>query len=743
MAATATPAEFPLTRPAFEVEEVPWEELAALDAAMQVAASLPRQTKPQAAARLPALQVRAPKPWPASSCDTVTPRPQGGAVNVTLEVVSLTHFALRVPPELKQRADAALAGLRSPFEPVVRAADGEIELRAPLAAYDEVLGVLNSARLLRAPARGELETFDCGGRVPVATLAALRAAARRQQPGEPEHAEQARAFVCFAPPTPAALRSVALQTRATAGFGTAANAKGAMVEAVAHGQLTSPRAQEAREARELRRYDNIPLELRATLLPFQEEGVRIGLRRGGRLLLADEVGVGKTLQALALATAYADEGPILIICPASLRFMWAEQAERWWPGLAPSACTVVLCSKDSPKLDDLPRRRASPPAAPSAPRVVITSYHMLQLLAHTVNWPNVAWGCVVVDESHNMCTTNGDEPLQTQVAAQVVKEAAHAILLSGTPALNRPFDLFCQANALSPGLLGNAKEDFARAYCERRRGMHGAFNNSGGTRLRELNLLLRTTIMLRREKSEVACDLPPIRRQVVRLHLPTGFNSSGIKGYDTMTEPHKLGWRKAGAVCEWLKETVLQKNSTSKVVIFVSHIDVMGYIQQNVLERHLAINEDGTGADLSDLPYVTVQGEDSPADRQKAVDRFKRHAHVRAALLSIGACGEGLDFSSADTAVFAELPKKAALYPQAEGRVHRRGTEGDAEGESACARVRVHVSDYTIWSAHQATSTSTPFAPMARTTKRIGHGLMQLHPTATRRTARTIQTGWL
>ena len=417
--------------------------------------------------------------------------------------------------------------------------------------------------------------------------------------------------------------------------------------------------------------------------------MRIGLRRSGRLLLADEVGVGKTLQALALATAYADEGPVLVICPASLRFMWAEQAERWWPGLVPSACTVVLCSKDSSKLDDLPRRHALPPAAPSAPRVVITSYHMLQLLALTVNWPNVAWGCVVVDESHNMCTTNGVEPLQTQVAVQVVKEAAHAILLSGTPAMNRPFDLFCQANALWPGLLGTAKEDFARAYCERRRGMHGAFSNSGGTRLRELHLLLRNTIMLRREKWEVECDLPPVRRQVVRLHLTTHFDSSAIKGWDKMDEPHRRGWRKAGAVCDWLKETLLQKNSTSKVVIFVYHIGVLRCIEQNVLTRHLAINEDGTAADPNDPPYVTIVGDDSADARQKAVDRFKRHAHVRVALLSISAACEGLDFSSADAAVFAELPKEASFYTQAEGRVIRRGAKGDALGESPRADARL------------------------------------------------------
>ena len=44
--------------------------------------------------------------------------------------------------------------------------------------------------------------------------------------------------------------------------------------------------------------------LRAQLLPFQRAGVRYGLARQGRLLLADEMGVGKTVQALALAACY-------------------------------------------------------------------------------------------------------------------------------------------------------------------------------------------------------------------------------------------------------------------------------------------------------------------------------------------------------------------------------------------------------------------------------------------------------
>ena len=48
----------------------------------------------------------------------------------------------------------------------------------------------------------------------------------------------------------------------------------------------------------------MPATLAKALLPFQREGVRFGIQHGGRMLLADEMGVGKTVQAIALASCY-------------------------------------------------------------------------------------------------------------------------------------------------------------------------------------------------------------------------------------------------------------------------------------------------------------------------------------------------------------------------------------------------------------------------------------------------------
>jgi SNF2 family DNA or RNA helicase len=48
----------------------------------------------------------------------------------------------------------------------------------------------------------------------------------------------------------------------------------------------------------------MPASLRGALMPFQRDGVQYGLARRGRVLIADEMGVGKTVQALALAACY-------------------------------------------------------------------------------------------------------------------------------------------------------------------------------------------------------------------------------------------------------------------------------------------------------------------------------------------------------------------------------------------------------------------------------------------------------
>ena len=72
------------------------------------------------------------------------------------------------------------------------------------------------------------------------------------------------------------------------------------------------------------------LELGGELHPFQRAGVRYALERR-RTFIADEQGLGKTVQALA--TLEADDAfPAVVVCPASMKLIWERESHIWLPG---------------------------------------------------------------------------------------------------------------------------------------------------------------------------------------------------------------------------------------------------------------------------------------------------------------------------------------------------------------------------------------------------------------------------
>ena len=53
------------------------------------------------------------------------------------------------------------------------------------------------------------------------------------------------------------------------------------------------------------------------------------------------MGLGKTIQAIAVAYYYKDEWPLLIVVPSSLRYVWIEELEKWLPDLLPQDINLV------------------------------------------------------------------------------------------------------------------------------------------------------------------------------------------------------------------------------------------------------------------------------------------------------------------------------------------------------------------------------------------------------------------
>ena len=76
----------------------------------------------------------------------------------------------------------------------------------------------------------------------------------------------------------------------------------------------------------------LPPFIYKNLLTYQRDGVKKGLKMHGRILINDDFGTGKSLQALSLALAYRMEWPLLIMCPVFAKYSWRHEILKWLPG---------------------------------------------------------------------------------------------------------------------------------------------------------------------------------------------------------------------------------------------------------------------------------------------------------------------------------------------------------------------------------------------------------------------------
>ena len=244
----------------------------------------------------------------------------------------------------------------------------------------------------------------------------------------------------------------------------------------------------------------VPVELQATLRPYQHVGMRwLGFLSQLRLgaCLADDMGLGKTIQVLALLLEIrtfrrggaAQPGkdashalPSLLVVPASLIANWKAEIARFAPVL--SAWVAHPSEQDQCEAD---------PGGPLDEHdLVITTYGMAARLA----WLRQReWNVVILDEAQAIKNSG------TRQTRAVKEFKSHArIALTGTPVENRLSDLWSLFDFLNPGLLGSAK-----AFAQYAKALEKRDHNPYGP----LRTLVRPYILrrLKTDKSIIA-DLP-------------------------------------------------------------------------------------------------------------------------------------------------------------------------------------------------------------------------------------------
>ncbi|CAM6083418.1 unnamed protein product [Calypogeia fissa] len=426
------------------------------------------------------------------------------------------------------------------------------------------------------------------------------------------------------------------------------------------------------------RYDSIPEHLRKTLMDFQVEGVRFSLQHGGRALIADEMGLGKTLQALAVVSCLKEDWPVLIIVPSSLRLNWATMLEKWLL-IDPSLITIVMSQGGNSREGYNIVRTTGKQELRLHGVFNIVSYDVLAKLEDLIYLSD--FQIVIADESHYMKNPTAK---RTNACVPVLQKAKYALLLTGTPALSRPIEMFKQLEALQPSVY-KKMDEYGRRYC-----MGGYFGVwQGSSNHDELHALVKSTVMIRRLKKDVMKQLPKKRREQVFISLD---DKGGKKLHELMKqldvakkehrvalarkdaeESQRLNFAERQLLSQIYSESAEAKlpavqdylttmiEASCKFLVFAHHHCMLEGIQELLQKKK--------------VKFIRIDGKTPASARQDLVRSFQEQPDVMVALLGIRAAGVGLTLTAASTVIFAEMSWTPGDLVQAEDRVHRIGQE--------------------------------------------------------------------
>ncbi len=434
-----------------------------------------------------------------------------------------------------------------------------------------------------------------------------------------------------------------------------------------------------------------PAGLTATLRPYQQQGLNWLAflwrhRLGG--ILADDMGLGKTVQCLALIAHARETGssaaPFLVVAPTSVVPNWVSEAARFVPDLTVAAVSATEAA-GKVRLAELGRTAA----------IVITSYPLLRLDAQI--YAGIDWAGVILDEAQFV--KNADSKVH-QAALDLT--APFKLAVTGTPLENSLTDLWALTAIVAPGLFPSEPR-FLREYVRPiEQAQAGITRGVGAGRAPEVTAAMRAErldrlrrrirpFLLRRQKSEVAAELPPAQEQTLRIalapehrevyeiylhrerqklfHLLDDLDGNKFIVFRSLTllrmlaldagliDPQYAGLpsHKLDALVEMLADISAEGHRALVFSQFTSYLDLV--------EKRLM---------AEGLEFLRLDG--STRRRGEVVQRFQSGA-APVFLISLKAGGFGLNLTGADYVFLLDPWWNPAAEAQAIDRTHRIGQD--------------------------------------------------------------------
>ena len=416
---------------------------------------------------------------------------------------------------------------------------------------------------------------------------------------------------------------------------------------------------------------------------YQLEGVQYAVEKK-RCILGDQLGLGKTLQAICTvvkahreAVIYGESFPTLVVCPAALKVNWQREFKKF-AGLN----AIILDDSNRQtwhSFYDCKKADGSPLC-----EVFITNYESLKkffvkrvseggkltmkgiLFDERVN----LFKSVIIDESHK-CKSGKTQ--QGKFVEGICKGKRFVLALTGTPVVNNNTDLIQQLKILGRLEDFGGYSRFVERYCD---GPKQASN------VKELNWRLWNCCFFRREKSKVLTQLPDKTRQYLQIDITNmkEYQSAEsdivkyLKQYKNASDAQvqrsmngavmvKMGLLKQisargkiKAVSEFIHDVI---DGGEKLIVF-------GYLKEVIAE----LKKEFPNA-------VTVTGSDNISQKQFAVDSFQNNPDCKLIILNYKSGGTGLTLTASSRVAFIEFPWTFSDCEQAEDRAHRNGQKNN------------------------------------------------------------------
>ena len=399
------------------------------------------------------------------------------------------------------------------------------------------------------------------------------------------------------------------------------------------------------------------------LMPYQVKDI-VKMVQQKSMLNANDMGLGKTLEAIMYTKYMGFTKPILVVAPKTALGGWKQEILKWGGGTEDQVNIIQGSKKQKEvKVKDIVNSKFT-----------LINYEILQDIPQ-----NIEFDCIIADEAHRI---KNHKAKRTKLIKKL--KATHRLALTGTPIQNKVDELWSIFDFIDPTIFGASYFSFVYRFCDCYMGAY-AMEIKGATKNpRNIKLLhdILSLKMIRHKKKDVLKELPDkqycnieiemtkeqeAKYKEVKKEVLVEIEASGEK-LDVSLALTKILRLQQITSCPtgfWkLKENPkidmmldLFEQTDSKFIVFSRFSTTIDEIQSTL--------------EANNIRFARVTG--NTKDRQKEVDKFQEDPSIKVFIATIRGAGEAITLTKADKVIMFDREWSPAMNQQAEDRCHRKG----------------------------------------------------------------------